>query len=420
MLNAVQTAAKRPRAAALQSPFGEFAVLGALLVGLQYGVTTLQAPSYPSPADSLALANTAAKYHPAAALSDTAIVSMTSANLTISSDSVSVSDVPVPSNVLKASSITSDAQVGELVSDSMIDKDRLQQAPEANVTAVNFTDFPRAEAKYQFIYNGEHALFEAVNENPFSVSADAANNLAVWQTNAEFAFIEKPERFVIVIDPGHGGSDPGSIGHNGLEEKALTLDIAKRAQRLLRWQKNIHVVLTRDTDEGMSRYSRVEKVKKSDADMFVSLHLNHLPQTDVNLVETFYAAPDNIRESMEMQRAQANASGMVKTNTQHNHDFAFTHGSKQLASIMQKSVYDQVSAADPKTDNAGVKQDTLFILTRSFTPGALIELSCLSNIKEAERLNDPVYRQKLARALATGIREYVKTPAAKHQFGPEV
>jgi len=170
----------------------------------------------------------------------------------------------------------------------------------------------------------------------------------------------------------------------------------------------------------MSRRDRVHKVKKSNADMFVSLHLNHLPQTDVNLVETFYAAPHNIRESIEKQRTDNHIGGLVETTAIMNPNLAFTYGSKQLASIMQKRVFDEVNSNNPHTDNAGVKEDTLYILTRSFTPGALIELSCLSNVKEAERLNNPAYRQKLATALANGIRDYLATPAAKHQFGPEV
>jgi len=277
-----------------------------------------------------------------------------------------------------------------------------------------------AKIKYQFNQTLKQSLFTAVVSSPFAVGFDDDAKLAIWQINPHFALVDKVHKFVIMLDPGHGGTDPGSVGHNGLQEKILTLDIAKRAKRLLSKNKNISVVLTRNSDNGMSRKSRVHKVKKSKADMFVSIHLNHLPQTDVNLVETFYAAPRNILESIDKQRAEKSRSGMVETNATLNPNLSFTLGSRQLASIMQKRVFDEVIDNNPETDNAGVKEDTLYILTRSFTPGALIELSCLSNVKEAERLNNPAYREKLAAALAKGIQEYLDTPAAKHQFGPKV
>ena len=277
-----------------------------------------------------------------------------------------------------------------------------------------------AHTHFQFNQTLKQTLFTAVVSSPFAIGFGDDARTAIWNENPQFAFVSKADKFVIMLDPGHGGTDPGSVGHNGLQEKTLTLDIAKRAERLLSENKNLSVILTRNSDAGMSRNQRVHKVKRSQADMFVSIHLNHLPQTDVNLVETFYAAPHNILESIKRQRAEMNTNGFLETTALRNPNLAFTHGSKKLASIMQKRVFDEVIENNPETDNAGVKADTLFILTRSFTPGALIELSCLSNVQEAERLNNPAYRQKLALALAQGIRVYLDSPAARRQFGPGV
>ena len=277
------------------------------------------------------------------------------------------------------------------------------------------------DSTFHFRQSIEQRLFTAVVSSPFAIGFGDDARLAIWQQNPQFAFAEneKANTFVVMLDPGHGGSDPGSVGHNGLKEKMLTLDIAKRAKRLLSKNKQVSVVLTRNSDYGLSRKNRVRKVKSSNADMFVSLHLNHLPQTDVNLVETFYAAPHNINESIEKQRVENSIGGMVETAATPHFNMAFTRGSKQLASIMQRRVFNEVNDNNPETDNAGVKADTLYILTRSFTPGALIEMSCLSNEKEAERLSSPAYREKLATALANGILDYLAT-AAKHRFGLEV
>ncbi len=222
------------------------------------------------------------------------------------------------------------------------------------------------------------------------------------------AYDHVKEQFVVVIDPGHGGSDPGSIGHNGLQEKVITLAIAKRAKEILKEESDISVVMTRNEDKGLSRASRVERVKRSNADMVISLHLNHLPQAEINLVETYFASHDNIIESIKMQREKLAQNDVLKTDTLPMPDTRFTEGSRRLANIMQRRVYNEVALDHPDTDNAGVKQETLYILTRSFTPGVLIEMSCLSNHQEAERLTDEAYLDRLGRALADGIIDYRK------------
>ena len=216
------------------------------------------------------------------------------------------------------------------------------------------------------------------------------------------------QRFVVMLDPGHGGSDPGAKSPNGLLEKELTLDIAQRTKLYLSKYPNIEVVFTRDADVGLSRNSRVQKIKRSGADLLLSLHFNDLPQTDVTLVETYYAGGHNIEES----RAKQRESGKTQ---QHNHgthshhdsnSFSFTHSSQQLANILQRHVYNEVSAYNSNAENAGVKNDTLFVLTRSYKPGALIEITCLSNPAEAAKLESNEYRNQLSRALANGILEY--------------
>ncbi len=217
--------------------------------------------------------------------------------------------------------------------------------------------------------------------------------------------IPEPKQWIIVLDAGHGGSDPGSEAVNGLIEKELTLDIAKRASAMLSELDNVKVVLTRDEDKGMSRWSRVNKVKRSNADMVVSLHFNHLPQTDINLVETYYAGQQNIMESQAKQLEEQGKAPIMKMKS--GKHYSFTKKSARLASFMQSRVYNEVRLDNPQAVDAGVKQDTLFILTRSFTPGVLIELSCLSNNIEAEKLSDDAYRTRLAASLVDGIRDYL-------------
>jgi len=211
--------------------------------------------------------------------------------------------------------------------------------------------------------------------------------------------------FTILIDPGHGGWDPGSIAHNGLKEKDLTLDIARRVELFLSEVPDINVVLTRRGDISLRRKARVHKIKNSKTDLVVSLHFNHLPESNVNLVESFYAGPEDIAESQKLMQ-QANSGGYQQVAHGSPTDLSFTRGSKRLAKMMHKRVFDEVSLDNSKVIDAGVKTDMLYVLTQSFTPGVLMELTCISNIEEADRLADENYRNRLAAALADGIRNY--------------
>ena len=231
-----------------------------------------------------------------------------------------------------------------------------------------------------------------------------------WQAVANHPQLKRSEGqekpFVVMLDPGHGGSDPGAQAHNGLMEKDLTLDIAQRARAFLSEIDNFKVILTRNHDHGLSRQSRVDAIKRSKADAVVSLHFNHLPQTELTLVETFYAGPENIAISQAHQREQKRFSAMIKTANHAALDLTFTRGSARLAETLQQRIYNEVSLDNPTADNAGVKQETLFVLTRSFTPGVLIEMTPLSNEDEANKLSSEEYRNRLAAALVDGIRSY--------------
>lgn len=227
------------------------------------------------------------------------------------------------------------------------------------------------------------------------------------------------QRFVVMLDPGHGGTDPGAVSHNGLLEKHLTLDIAQRTRLYLSKYTNIDVIFTRETDKGLSRNSRVKKIKESNADLLISLHFNDLPQTDVALVETYYAGRHNIKESLAKRYEDGELTKHNHTDQQHHsNNFSFTRSSKQLATILQQHVFTEISTTNLNAENAGVKKDTLFVLTRSYKPSALIEITVLSNPAEAVKLTTNDYRNRLAKALANGILEYRQSTINTHLIDP--
>ena len=233
----------------------------------------------------------------------------------------------------------------------------------------------------------------SVNHSPNTSGFSDGRNVETHDFNAT-----SKQRLVVALDPGHGGTDPGSEAHNGLIEKELTLDMAKRVELFLSEIDNVDVVMTRSSDTGMSRQSRVNKIRAVGADVVVSLHFNHLPQTEVNLVESFYADRHNVIESLQKQNRSPDSVNLD-----------FTSASKSLAGIMHKKVFNEVASVNKDVVDAGVKSDTLFVLTRSFTPGVLLELTCISNPAEAERLATDEYRNQLAASIADGLRDYLLT-----------
>lgn len=214
--------------------------------------------------------------------------------------------------------------------------------------------------------------------------------------------------YTIIIDPGHGGSDPGTIGAEGLLEKELTLDIANRIKDLLMPHPHLRVRLTRDTDRGFSRAGRVRAIDAAKADLLISLHFNNLPQSDLTVVEAYYAAKENILES-ELMQYLSQGTHAIKTRNSHSMDYSFTQQSKVIAEILQQNIYQQVKQQNPNAIDAGIKNETLYTLTQSRIPATLIELTCLSNAQEEQHLKSSQYRHKIAASIAEGTIEYFAT-----------
>ena len=173
----------------------------------------------------------------------------------------------------------------------------------------------------------------------------------------------------ITIDAGHGGSDPGASG-NGIIEKELTLDVAKRVEKILK-DKGIEVVMTRTSDVYPSLKERVQIGVNSRSDAFVSIHGN-AASASASGVETFYSS-------------NANRAG----------------DSKKLAAFIQNRLY---VAMDSK--NRGVKDKDFYVVYRNPLPAALVELGFMTNAEEAKKLKSNWYRDEAAKAIAAGIVDY--------------
>ena len=173
----------------------------------------------------------------------------------------------------------------------------------------------------------------------------------------------------IIIDPGHGGDDPGTIGIGGFREKDLVLPISLDVAEILR-QQDIDVVMTRDTDNFISLEGRTDLANDIDADLFVSIHANaiSLSRPDVNGLETYY----------------------------------YKSG-RRLAEVVHWSILNGV-----KIDNRGIRRARFYVLRHSTMPAVLIEVGFLTGEVDSSRLKDPNHRRQMAEAIARGIVEYIK------------
>jgi N-acetylmuramoyl-L-alanine amidase len=213
----------------------------------------------------------------------------------------------------------------------------------------------------------------------------------------------------IVLDPGHGGVQGGALAESGASEKEITLDLALRLRRLLQ-DASFEVLLTREADVTMSLEQRVAFANARRADVFVSIHVNWIPYRAVRSVETYHVGPTDDPAVLKLAGAENRESGyslgayrrlLEKIYIDERRD-----ESRAFAGTINAELYRALSAVNPGLENRGVKMAPFAVLVGTEMPAILVEVSCLSNEKEAELLTTDDYRARIAAALLRGIRSY--------------
>ena len=221
----------------------------------------------------------------------------------------------------------------------------------------------------------------------------------------------------VVIDPGHGGHDPGAQVR-GLNEAELVLDIAQRLERLLVSEPGVEVVLTRRTNAYVALEERTAIANRSAADLFLSIHANASGNAAVRGFETYFLsfAPNSeaeaiaARENAGSARRMGSLPDIVKAIALNNK----IDESRDFASMVQASMHDLLRKTDRNARNLGVKQAPFMVLIGATMPSVLVEVSFLTNRDEAMLLRSQNYRQQIAEALFAGVMKYgnsLKKPA---------
>jgi N-acetylmuramoyl-L-alanine amidase len=223
---------------------------------------------------------------------------------------------------------------------------------------------------------------------------------------------EKRTLQTIVIDPGHGGPDPGAVGQKGLEEKGITLDIAKRLAEMLEDKLHLKVVLTRSQDVFVSLADRARIANESKADLFISVHCNASPKKTSCGTETYFLS---VAKTDWARAVEARENAVIKfelpegasdtTNLSYVlWDLAqneFLNESSQLAELVHAQLTSRSSGED-----RGLNQANFYVLRLCYMPAVLAEVAFVSNKEEEKLLRDPSFRQKAAEGLFEAIKQF--------------
>ncbi len=216
----------------------------------------------------------------------------------------------------------------------------------------------------------------------------------------------------IVIDPGHGGHDPGAIT-KGLRESELVLDVSLRLEKLLQAEGNIDVVLTRRTDVFIPLQERTKIANRQSADLFLSIHANSSRNRNARGVETYVLNfASNPEAEAVAARENASASGsmrqlpdIIKAITLNNK----LDESRDLAHLIQSSMVNRLRSTNVGLKDLGVKQAPFVVLIGAAMPSVLAEISFVSHPEEGAMLQTAKYRQEIAEALRDAVLKYQRS-----------
>ena len=216
----------------------------------------------------------------------------------------------------------------------------------------------------------------------------------------------------IVIDPGHGGRDPGTIS-KGLSEAALTLDVALRLEKLLQKELGVEVVLTRRTDVFIPLEERTAIANRQNADLFLSIHANSSRSAGAKGIETYFLSFASSPEAEEVAARENSASeremhqlpDIIKAITLNNK----LDESRDLANMVQESLVTNLKKTNKDVRSRGVKKAPFVVLIGAQMPSVLAEIAFITNRQELQLLKTSAYKDKIAQALHAAVLRYRKS-----------
>jgi len=256
--------------------------------------------------------------------------------------------------------------------------------------------------KYSMDYNSMSINLGSVIQNiPESKTIDLAEEKKKWQFDT------------IIIDPGHGGKDPGSVGYKGTKEKDIVLDVSKRLARKIQKNSRIKTVLTRDEDVFVRLQDRTKFANTNEGDLFISIHVNSNESKKPSGFETYLLKPGRNQEAINVALRENSVIELEGNEFEKLTDeqliqatiaqSGFVQYSEKFAALIQEEIDKRVQSR-----NRGVKQAGFYVLMGASMPNVLIELGYISNPNEEKKLNSSSYRDMLATSIYYAILQYQK------------
>lgn len=285
----------------------------------------------------------------------------------------------------------------------------------ARMRHYNIQEIPNPSRLVVDVY-GERLQTARLNPAPQDASPEPGTTPPSQPSKVIQDFAIRATVDTVVIDPGHGGKDPGAIGHTGLQEKDVVLDIATRLRRLLTEKLKKKVIMTRDSDVFIPLARRTEIANEQQADLFVSIHANASPRRSTNGIEVYLfgeasdrrAAETAARENASLEKEDSTLQAIMKSLSL---DYKLNE-SIEFAHMTRQSFVDTLGRRY-RFNDLGVKTAPFFVLVRANMPSILAEVSFITNPVEEKRLRSRTYRQKIAESLYEGIRDYISSSEVK-------
>jgi N-acetylmuramoyl-L-alanine amidase len=216
----------------------------------------------------------------------------------------------------------------------------------------------------------------------------------------------------IVIDPGHGGRDPGARGRGNTREKDVVLDIAKKLKKIFEKKSDVQVFMTRETDEYISLKDRTQFANKKEGKLFISIHANWNRNSQVSGATTYFLGLAKSEEALDIAQREnevikyegngddsnySNEMKILATMAQND----YNKESQELAAMIQKDMEQHSGLAD-----RGVKQAGFYVMVGASMPNVLVETAFLSNPREEKLLKSSSFQQKVAEAIFESVMRF--------------
>jgi len=265
------------------------------------------------------------------------------------------------------------------------------------------------------LLNGANQSSIDYNQMSISFNSTTTKTLKKPEMNVDLKKEKNKWKFdTIVIDPGHGGKDPGAIGYRGTKEKDIALDVAKRLEKKISKNMNVKIILTRDEDIFLKLGERTRFANENNGDLFISIHANAAEDRRASGFETFLIGPNRNEAAVRVAARENAVLELEDGNITKLTDEAliqatiaqagFASFSEKFAALVQEEMGKRI-----QSKNRGVKQAGFYVLMGASMPNVLIELGFISNPSEEKKLKSSQYKDALATSIYRAIEKYQNT-----------